>query len=273
MSRLNLALGLVVALAAAAPLTAASEELFAVDTDLDELVVLESTTGLVTRVVGPLGRDASYMEALTTLPSGQIYGLYSVNNLAFHFVEISRTTGAVLRDILLPVSKAEGLADHPETGELFIAYTALGLVPSTRIGKIDPGSGAILDLGAISFIPESLEDADDLRFADDGTLYLMDALCCGDGSSLYRMSGTTGTLVGTCDGAYSNVNQIEFLPSGWIVGLDSTSDLLVTISRETGAVVSNLPVGRTTLSGLARVVDAAVPVVERSWGSLKTIYR
>lgn len=251
---------------------APAERLFCADISTDELVIIESTNGQVVQVVGsllgPLGQNIITMEALTTTSTGLLYGICRTSQ-GYYLVEISRTSGAITRAMQLGVIIIEGLADDPMTEQLYVTYSSTS-GSSDRLGRIDRTTGAITDQGALQIAGG---EGDEIRFSDQGDLYLVDALCCGSGSVLWRRGESAWTYLGTCVADYSYIGTAEFLTTGDLIGMDWVVDQLVTLSLVNGSVLAAVPLQSASLMGLARVESGPVAVNRSSWGGVKALYR
>jgi len=254
---------------------AAAEPMYTIDAASDSLFIIESSTGRITQGVGPLGVDVYDCGSLCTTPTGLLYGVYTPSVFgARYFIEISRATGAVVRSIELDVWYAEGLADDPLTGQLYITYGYVRIPTlSDYIGTIDPATGVITPLGRLEFRPDDNEDGDEIRFSDAGQMYLVNSLCCGAGADVYQMHGLNGTLVGQTILPISDLNYIDFLTDGTLIGLDNADDVLMTISTVDGSVSGFVTCQRMSFTGLARVKGGPVTVVPKTWGAVKAAYR
>ncbi len=212
--------------------------------------------------------------SLCTTPGGLIYCLYSTSSGVRHFAEISRVSGEVIRDFTLYVEYAEGLADDPMTGQLYITY-GLNELPtlSDRLGIIDPMTGVITDLGRLEFREDSNEDGDEIRFDDSGQMYLVNSLCCGNGCDVYRMQGLTGTWLGRTILPVSDINYMDFLTDGRIIALDNADDVLMTVSTVDGSISDYVTCQSMYFTGLARVKGGPIATRPVSWGSVKATYR
>ena len=131
MSRLDDFIGLagfaVLVLAVLATPEAAAESLYSVDVDGDNLMLLDSVTGVAIEI-GALGDDALDIELALTL-DGRLWGLNTGSGIGVDLWEIDRVSGAILSSVQVfegatAVTRAEGLGARGN--QLKIAYDPSG---------------------------------------------------------------------------------------------------------------------------------------------------
>jgi hypothetical protein len=247
--------------------------LFMVDTSVDALIVVESSTGQFVGTVGALGVDMVYCGALVNSGNGHIYGLCFNPGVggSSRFVQISTTTGAVVMDVLLPVSVAEGMAIDYVTGQVYVTFgTGPNVTQSDRIGIIDPATGNIQDLGLLNLRADDEDDAEGIGFGPGGAMYLVDGRCCGRGSDVYLMEDVlNGTLVGSFPASRSYSNAVEFLYDGTMLVLETEADLILVVSLADGAILEEVPLPRAPLSGMTVFSVGPTSTSARTWGAIK----
>lgn len=181
-----------------------------------------------------------------TSGNGNLSDLYTVNPLTAQATFV----GEVMIDGTTPVT-ITALEFHPGTGVLY-GVTGSEYSPSRVLVTINPQTAVATTVGVIG--AGKLENANDLAFASDGTLYGWNV----KGGPLLLLDSTNASrqTIGSADNGNAG-NGLAFVPNGtlYLVGPTTPGDLF-TVNTATGAItsvaaLSNVPVNFGSATALA----------------------
>jgi hypothetical protein len=230
--------------------------IYSVNVQTDELVTIETSTGVVT-TVGPIGYNMQGTD-LASL-NGLIYGTTQktpgFNLDGMTLVAIDPVTGAKVSsaDMLLGASEvfSEGLT--AANGQLIATFDYLSTV-SPRSGVVDPVTGAISD--------EQLHgpDLDELGTTLDGRIIAVDGINFSGNTrqmAFYELgrNPTSTTFLGDFL-MQGSLDDIVFTPFG-AFSLDHTAGNLYQIDISGPSIVATIPIGAIglQLDGLAYIPE------------------
>lgn len=222
-----------------------------------------SGTGVLTPLASPAGGGATSPQ-LGTLTSGAagIFALDFGDWPGRTWLATFDTAGAATAAVELtyqgaPVPLAEGLA-LDASGVLWVTFcTGSDLVTyqSGHLGRVDPATGAITSVVALSGVGNALPDGDAIEWAA-GVLYLADAVPVW-GTRLYTVDPSTG-VISLIGHVQRGVVQYQVTDLAW----DGTTLWAETIGNLAGGqlVKVNRATARATTSGAPHTAVDGVAV-------------
>ena len=246
--------------------TATAATMYAVDTVSDELLAIDTTTGVGT-IVGDTGFQN--VQSLAFDSSGTLYGYDAVTR---NLISLDTSTGAGTSIANIPTSGSNiisGMTFDPTGTSLFGIERTLGLngnITADILVTIDTATGSLTEIGSLS--GAAANNVVGLAFDSAGNLFgidnVLDKLL-----SIDKTSGVTTEVTGT---AFPSIaaTSLAFDAGGNLFTVDTfPPDELWTINPATGSLISSVPLTfsgtGSTITGIEGIAFAPIPIPASAW--------